>query len=116
MGRSVWFQERQSLSGQCKNFEHECDSLRDQLDEEAEAKSELQRQLSKANADIQQWRSRFENEGLSKAEELEDAKRKLVQKLSDVQEQLDAANVKIGGLDKTRSKLLGDLDDAQVNL
>lgn len=56
--------ERQSMSAQCKNYQHELDQMRDQVDQEVEAKNEIMRQLSKANAEINQWRSRFENEGL----------------------------------------------------
>jgi len=44
------------------------------LDEEAEAKNEVARQLSKANAEAQQWHAKFESEGMAKAEELEEAK------------------------------------------
>lgn len=101
----------------------ECQQLREQLDEEAEAKSELQRlvwdmfqqlifiifrfiflckynfkfheslipkrngslqldtyhynsclQVSKANAEVTQWRARFEGEGMVRQEELEEAR------------------------------------------
>lgn len=68
------FSERQALAAQVKNFEHENDSLRDQLDTESEAKAELLRQISKQNAEIQQWKARFESEGLAKLDEIEEAK------------------------------------------
>lgn len=57
-----------------RNLQHESETLRVQLDEEAEAKNEVARQLSKANAEAQQWRAKFESEGMAKAEELEEAK------------------------------------------
>jgi len=44
------------------------------LDEEAEAKADLQRQLSKANAEVQLWRTKYESEGVARIEELEEAK------------------------------------------
>lgn len=66
--------EKQSLAAQLRNAQHEADSLREQLEAEAEGKSELQRQMSKANGEIQQWKARFENEGLSKIDEIEEAK------------------------------------------
>jgi uncharacterized protein YlxW (UPF0749 family) len=43
----------------------ECQQLRDALDEEQESKSELQRQISKANAEAAQWRARYEGLFLS---------------------------------------------------
>lgn len=57
-----------------RNYQAEVDSLREQLDEETERKNEAQRMVSKANAEVLQWRARFESEGLQKADELEEAK------------------------------------------
>ncbi len=62
------------MAAQLRNCQNEADTLRGQLDEETEAKNEASRQLSKAQGEIQQWRAKFDNEGLQKAEELEDAK------------------------------------------
>ena len=50
------------------------DSIREAFEEEQESKSDLQRQLSRAKNEAQQWRSRFETEGTAKADELEEAK------------------------------------------
>lgn len=108
--------ERQALAAQVKNFEHENDSLRDQLDTESEAKAELLRQISKQNAEIQQWKARFESEGLAKLDEIEDAKRKLQGKVQELTEANELAFAKIGSLEKTRHKLMQDLDDAQVDV
>lgn len=106
--------ERQSFAAQAKNNQHEVDQLRETIEDEVEAKNEVLRQLSKANAEIQQWKTRFEGEGLLQAEEMEEAKRRQQQKINDLQEAIDAANSKIASLEKTRSRLVGDLDDAQV--
>lgn len=62
------------MAAQIKNYQHENDNLREQMDEEGEGKGELQRQISKLNAEIQQWKARFESEGLAKVDEIEDAK------------------------------------------
>jgi hypothetical protein len=48
--------------------------LRESLEEEQDSKTELQRLISKANAETQQWRARFEGEGMSRSEELEEAR------------------------------------------
>lgn len=108
--------ERQALAAQLKNVQHENDSLREQLDEEQEGKAESLRQVSKLNAEIQQWKARFEGEGLVRLEEIEEAKRKLQQKVQDLTDAFEAANTKIASLEKTRHKLIGDLDDAQVDV
>ena len=66
--------ERATLLGKFRNLEHDIDGIREQLEEESEAKVDLQRQLSKANAEAQMWRTKYESEGVAKAEELEEAK------------------------------------------
>ena len=66
--------ERQTAVGQFKNAQHEIEGMRDQLDEMEEGKADALRQLSKANAEVSQWTSRFESDALLKADELEDAK------------------------------------------
>ncbi|KAI6193321.1 Myosin head [Aphelenchoides besseyi] len=108
--------ERQAIAAQFKNVQHENDSLRESVEEEQEGKAEALRQISKLNAEIQQWKSRFEGEGLIRLEEVEEAKRRLQQKVQDLTDANEAANVKIVSLEKTRHKLMGDLDDAQVDV
>lgn len=56
------------------NLQLECQQLRDTIDEEQDNKSELHRLISKANAESQQWRARYEGEGMNRTEELEDAR------------------------------------------
>lgn len=67
-------QGRQKLQGEVRNLNSDLDALREQLEEELEGKSDLQRQLSKANTEIQQWRAKFESEGTARADELEESK------------------------------------------
>lgn len=53
---------------------HDCDLLREQYEEEQEAKAELQRALSKANSEVAQWRTKYETDAIQRTEELEEAK------------------------------------------
>ncbi|KAI6228188.1 Myosin head [Aphelenchoides besseyi] len=108
--------ERQTHAANAKNLQHELDQVREMLDDEVESKAEVLRQLSKANAEIQQWKARFESEGLLRGDEIEEAKRRQTQRIQELEEALGAANSKIQSLDKTRSRLVGDLDDAQVDV
>lgn len=93
------------MSGELRNLMVELDGLREQLEEESDAKTDLQRQLSRANAEANQWRVKYESEGMSKAEELEEVRRKLSSKLQESQSSLDTAVNKISSLEKTRSRL-----------
>jgi len=56
----------------------ELESLNEQLEEEQAARQDLQNKLSRANADAQQWKNKYDMEGASRVEELEDAKRRLL--------------------------------------
>ena len=53
---------------------HDCDLLREQFEEEQEAKAELQRGMSKANGEVAQWRSKYETDAIQRTEELEESK------------------------------------------
>lgn len=71
--------------------------------------------MSKANAEAQQWRARYEGEGMNRADELEEARRKLQTKVQEMQEQLDQANSKMANGEKVRQRLQHELEDAQVD-
>nr|AAA73080.1 unnamed protein product [Brugia malayi] len=108
--------DRNNLAAQMKNYQHEIEQIRESMEEEIEAKSELMKQLSRANAEIQQWQTRFESEGLLKSDELEESKKRQMQKINELQEALDAAQFKHQLLGKTKSRLVSDLDDAQMDV
>ena len=46
-----------------RNLTADLEQTREQLEEEQESKVELQRQVTKLNGEVQQWRSRYESEG-----------------------------------------------------
>ena len=52
----------------------EIEQLTESLDEEQNAKSDLQNKFSRAVSEASQWRGKYESEGASRVEELEDAK------------------------------------------
>jgi len=51
------------LGSQIRNLTADLDQAREQLEEEQEARADFQRQISKLNSEVQQWRSRYESEG-----------------------------------------------------
>ncbi len=51
--------------------------MREHLDMEYDAKRDLERQLSKALADVNVWKTRYETEGLARIEEIERDKGKV---------------------------------------
>lgn len=67
-------QTRLGLARALQASRHDCGLLREQLEEEQEAKADLQRALSSAGAQALQWRSKYETEALLRIHELEEAK------------------------------------------
>ncbi|KAK5912992.1 hypothetical protein CesoFtcFv8_002817 [Champsocephalus esox] len=95
---------------------HDCDLLREQYDEEQENKAELQRGLSKANAEVAQWRTKYETDAIQRTEELEEAKKKLVTRLQDAEETVEATNAKCSSLEKTKHRLQTEIEDLAIDL
>ena len=108
--------ERQSLLGKFRNAEHEVDGMREHLDEELGSKDNLARQLNKAQSEADMWRTRFEKEGIAKAEELEMSKLKMQARLSEAESTIEQLNAKLGQLDKSKQKLQSELDNMTVML
>ncbi|KAK3852426.1 hypothetical protein Pcinc_040988 [Petrolisthes cinctipes] len=106
--------ERATLLGKYRNLEHDIDGLREQLDEESEGKSDLNRLYTKASAEAQMWRSKYETEGVARAEELEASRMKVAARLDEAEGQIEQLNVKNLNLLKAKDKLTTELDDLHV--
>ncbi|XP_021424537.2 myosin heavy chain, fast skeletal muscle [Oncorhynchus mykiss] len=107
---------KNALAHSVQSARHDCDLLREQYEEEQEAKAELQRGLSKANGEVAQWRTKYETDAIQRTEELEDAKKKLAQRLQDAQETIEATNSKCASLEKTKQRLLGEVEDLMIDV
>merc|ERR1712055_763323 len=77
--------ERINLLGKMRNLQHELEVMKEHLDEEYDAKQEVERQLSKAFADIQLWKTRYETEGVARAEEIERDKAKVAGRVAEAE-------------------------------
>merc|ERR1712209_321489 len=113
--------ERQSLLGKYRNAEHDVAGMRDHYDEEVSAKENCIRQMSKANAEAEMMKLRYEKEGVAKAEELEMAKLKMQARLSEAESTADQLNAKLSQVEKNKAKIsseiesmAGQLDQAQI--
>lgn len=65
-------QRRSLLEASLRQVEIELESVRVQLEEEAEARLDLERQLVKANGEISLYKSKYESEAQARAEEVEE--------------------------------------------
>ncbi|KAM4613582.1 myosin, heavy chain 7B, cardiac muscle, beta a [Polymixia lowei] len=107
---------KNALAHALQSSRHDCDLLREQYEEEQEAKAELQRALSKTNADVAQWRTKYETDAIQRTEELEEAKKKLVIRLQEAEESVEASNAKCSSLEKTKHRLQSEIEDLVVDL
>ncbi|OCT65640.1 myosin-1B [Xenopus laevis] len=107
---------KNALAHALQSARHDCDLLREQFEEEQEAKAELQRSLSKANGEVSQWRTKYETDAIQRTEELEEAKKRLVQRLQEAEEQVEAVNSKCASLEKTKQRLQSEVEDLMVDV
>ncbi|CAI5676373.1 unnamed protein product [Oreochromis niloticus] len=107
---------KNALAHSLQSARHDCDLLREQYEEEQEAKAELQRCLSKANSEVALWRNKYETDAIQRTEELEEAKKKLAQRLQEAEEQIEAVNSKCASLEKTKQRLQNEMEDLMVDV
>jgi len=88
--------------------------MKERIEEESEQKAEILKQLSKAQAEIQLWRSRNETEGLGRIDELEGNKAKLGMRLQEAEETIDSLHNKVASTEKTKHRLDTELEDLQL--
>ncbi|XP_035852694.1 myosin-16-like [Sander lucioperca] len=98
------------------NARHDLSLLKEQLEEESEARGELQRLVSKLNADVTSWRSKYETDAIHRTEELEETKRKLAARLQEAEEAAEAAQARAASLDKVKLRLQGEVEDLTIDL
>merc|ERR1712168_833638 len=103
--------ERINLLGKMRNLQHELEVMKEHLDEEYEAKMEIERQLSKAFADIQLWKTRYETEGVARAEEIDRDKAKVASRLAEAEDTISPLQEKIASLEKAKARAKAEFDD-----
>ena len=106
--------DRASLLSKFKNLNTELENFRERIEEESEKKSDALKALSKAQAEIQLWKSKFETEGLGRIDELESGKSKLSARLMEAEETIETLNQKVASTEKTKHRLESELEDLQL--
>ncbi|GMT04726.1 hypothetical protein PENTCL1PPCAC_26900, partial [Pristionchus entomophagus] len=102
--------ERQNLSNLSRNLQRDVDHLKEQVEDEIAAKGETTRQLSRAQNELEIWKSKFESEGLIGADEFDEVRRRQNAKVVELQDALDAANAKIVQLENSKTRLASEAD------
>merc|ERR550539_1376672 len=103
--------DRSSLLTKYKMMATDLENLREKLENENARKSDTLKALSKAQAEIQLWKSRYETEGMGRVEELEAARNKLQAKIVESEELVDVLATKVANAEKSKTRMNSELDD-----
>jgi len=106
--------DRSALLTKYKHMSTELEGVKEKIDDEHMRKSDAMKQLSKAQAEIQLWRSRYETEGLGRVDELEMARNKLQARIAEAEETVDSLQSKIANAEKSKSRMQSDLEEISM--
>merc|ERR1711892_341974 len=106
--------DRASLLSKFKSLTTDCENMKMRMEEEAEKKNDILRLLSKAQSEIQLWKSKYETEALGRIDELEGSKAKLCNRVAEAEETLESINTKISATEKSKHHLDAELEDMQL--
>merc|ERR1711981_1077763 len=81
---------------------------------EHQRKSDALKALSKAQAEIQLWRSRYETEGLGRVDELEGSRNKLQARIGEAEETVESLQQKIANAEKSKGRMQSDLEEISM--
>merc|ERR1712058_217064 len=90
------------------------ENLREKLENENMRKSDALKALSKAQSEIQLWKSRFETEGMGRVEEPESSNFKLKARVGEAEETLDSLQNKIANVEKSKARVTQELEDIAI--
>merc|ERR1719297_689286 len=107
--------DRASLLTKFKSMSTELANLKEKIENENIRKSDAMKALSKAAAEIQLWRSRYETEGLGRIEELEAGRSKLQSRILEAEETVDSLQTKIANVEKARARLNTELEEMAMD-
>ena len=106
--------ERSSILTKYKGLTTDLETCKERIDDEHQKKSDALKALSKAQAEIQIWKSRFETEGLGRVEDLEMARNKLQSRIQEADETVETLQAKIANGEKAKIRMDADLEEISM--
>merc|ERR1712198_540863 len=103
--------DKAALMTKFKMLSTECENLKMRIEEEADKKNDALKALSKAQSEIQLWKSKYETEALGCIDELESGKSKLSSRVMEAEETIDSLNTKISATEKSKHRLENELEE-----
>merc|ERR1712001_318927 len=106
--------DRAALLTKFKNLTTEAENLRMRIDEESDKKNDALKALSKAQSEIQLWKSKYEVEALGRIDELEGGKQKLASRVAEAEEVIENLNSKIASSEKSKSRMEAEYEELSM--
>merc|ERR1711997_336472 len=106
--------DRATLLTKFKNLTTEAENLRMRIDEESDKKNDGLKALSKAQSEIQLWKSKYEVEALGRIDELEGGKQKLASRVAEAEEVIENLNAKIASSEKSKSRMEAEYEELSM--
>merc|ERR1712223_483168 len=106
--------DRATLLTKFKNLTTEAENLRMRIDEESDKKNDALKALSKAQSEIQLWKSKYEVEALGRIDELEGGKQKLASRVAEAEEVIENLNSKIASSEKSKSRMEAEYEELSM--
>merc|ERR1719229_678417 len=106
--------DRATLLTKFKSLTTEAENLRMRIDEESDKKNDALKALSKAQSEIQLWKSKYEVEALGRIDELEGGRQKLASRVAEAEEVIENLNSKIASSEKSKSRMDAELEELSM--
>merc|ERR1712123_158917 len=106
--------DRSNLLTKFKHLSTDLVTLKDKIESTHMQKSDLMKALSKAQSEIQLWRSRYETEGFGRVEELEAGNSKLKARVGEAEETVDSLQSKIANVEKSKNRIAQELEELSM--
>merc|ERR1712088_654343 len=106
--------DRATLLTKFKSLTTEAENLRMRIDEESDKKNDALKALSKAQSEIQLWKSKYEVEALGRIDELEGGKQKLASRVAEAEEVIENLNAKIASSEKSKSRMEAEYEELSM--
>nr|KAG5688419.1 hypothetical protein BaRGS_001201 [Batillaria attramentaria] len=108
--------QRQNLQVSLSALQSDYDQLNARLEEEAETSSTLRNTLSKVNADYTALKTRFDKELAARTEELEETRRRLNIRITELEDSCEQLRVRNSSLEKAKAKLANEIKEITIEL
>jgi len=108
--------QRQNLQVQLSGLQSDYDSLNVRLEEEIETGNVMRATLSKVNAEYSALKSRFDKEIQIKVEEIEEIRRRLTIRITELEDSVETYRTKCASLEKNKAKLLAEIKEITIEL